>query len=98
LHPYSKALISAIPIPDPVREAQRIRVLPPGDPPSPLNPPRGCSFHPRCAHAQERCALEVPVLEPLTDLNHTAACLRTREINSTSVGQHLSRSAQGKFL
>jgi oligopeptide transport system ATP-binding protein len=81
LHPYSKALISAIPIPDPMREAQRIRVVPPGDPPSPLNPPSGCPFHPRCAHAQERCAQEVPALEPFTDPNHQAACLRTKEIN-----------------
>jgi oligopeptide transport system ATP-binding protein len=82
LHPYSKALISAIPIPDPVREARRERVLPPGDPPSPLNPPSGCPFHPRCAFAQERCAREVPVLEPFADPNHLAACLRTKEINS----------------
>jgi oligopeptide transport system ATP-binding protein len=82
LHPYSQALISAIPIPDPAREAQRLRVVPPGDPPSPLNPPSGCPFHPRCAHAQERCGREVPALEPFTDPNHQAACLRTREINS----------------
>jgi oligopeptide transport system ATP-binding protein len=82
LHPYSKALISAVPIPDPVREAQRNRVLPPGDPPSPLNPPPGCPFHPRCLHAQERCAQVIPQLEPLTDPTHTAACLRTKEINS----------------
>jgi len=82
LHPYSKALISAIPIPDPVREAQRNRVLASGDPPSPLNPPPGCPFHPRCPQAQGRCAREVPALEPFTDPNHTAACLRTKEINS----------------
>jgi oligopeptide/dipeptide ABC transporter ATP-binding protein len=82
LHPYSKALISAIPIPDPVREAKRNRVLASGDPPSPLHPPPGCPFHPRCPQAQERCAREVPALEPFTDPNHTVACLRTREINS----------------
>jgi oligopeptide transport system ATP-binding protein len=82
LHPYSKALISAIPIPDPVREARRERVVPPGDPPSPLNPPSGCPFHPRCAHAQERCAREVPVLEPFTDPGHLVSCLRANEINS----------------
>jgi oligopeptide transport system ATP-binding protein len=82
LHPYSKALISAIPIPDPEREAQRQRIFASGDPPSPLNPPPGCPFHPRCLHAQDRCAGEVPVLEPFTDPSHTAACLRTKEINS----------------
>jgi oligopeptide transport system ATP-binding protein len=81
LHPYSKALIGAIPIPDPDREARRERVVPPGDPPSPLNPPSGCPFHPRCSHAQDRCAREVPVLEPFTTSNHLAACLRTKEIN-----------------
>lgn len=81
LHPYTQALLGAIPIPDPVRERQRIRVVPPGDPPSPLNPPGGCPFHPRCAQARERCAREVPALEPFMDPSHQAACLRTREIN-----------------
>jgi len=81
LHPYSQALINAIPIPDPAREARRERAVPVGDPPSPLNPPSGCPFHPRCAHAQERCAREVPALEPYRDPNHLAACLRTKEIN-----------------
>ncbi len=82
LHPYSQALINAIPIPDPAREARRERVVPTGDPPSPLNPPPGCPFHPRCAHAQERCARQVPALEPFNDPNHLAACLRIKEINS----------------
>jgi len=82
LHPYAKALISAIPIPDPAREARRERVVPPGDPPSPLNPPSGCPFHPRCAYAQDRCARELPVLEPFMDSRHLASCLRTKEINS----------------
>jgi oligopeptide transport system ATP-binding protein len=81
LHPYSQALINAIPIPDPAREARRERIVPAGDPPSPLNPPSGCPFHPRCAHAQERCAREIPALEPFKDQNHLAACLRTKEIN-----------------
>jgi oligopeptide transport system ATP-binding protein len=82
LHPYSKALISAIPIPDPALEARRVRLVPPGDPPSPLNPPSGCPFHPRCAYAEERCAREIPALEPFAVSDHLAACLKTREINS----------------
>ena len=82
LHPYSKALISAIPIPDPRREALRNRVLLPGDPPSALNPPSGCPFHPRCLYAIERCSQVVPVLEPLTTPAHQAACIRMKEINS----------------
>jgi oligopeptide transport system ATP-binding protein len=82
LHPYSKALISAIPIPDPRREAQRSRILLPGDPPSALNPPSGCRFHPRCRYAVERCSQIVPELEPYETPGHQAACIRMKEINS----------------
>lgn len=81
LHPYSKALLSAVPIPDPERENRRIRILLPGDPPSPLNPPSGCPFHPRCLYAVERCAQVVPKLEPVANPAHQAACIRAREIN-----------------
>jgi oligopeptide transport system ATP-binding protein len=81
LHPYTKALISAIPIPDPRREAQRARILLPGDPPSPLNPPGGCPFHPRCLYAVDRCAQIVPKLEPFGQSEREAACLRVKEIN-----------------
>ena len=82
LHPYTKALISAIPIPDPRREAKRARVLLPGDPPSPLNPPGGCPFHPRCLYAIERCAQVVPALEPFGQSGSQASCIRLKEINS----------------
>jgi len=82
LHPYSKALISAIPIPDPAREARRTRILLPGDPPSPLNPPPGCPFHPRCVYATDRCAREIPGLEPHNDPAHQVSCIRSKEINS----------------
>jgi oligopeptide transport system ATP-binding protein len=81
LHPYSKALISAIPIPDPRREARRNRVLLPGDPPSVFNPPPGCPFHPRCLYAVERCSRVAPVLEAFTAPAHQAACIRMKEIN-----------------
>jgi oligopeptide transport system ATP-binding protein len=81
LHPYTKALISAIPIPDPRREAQRTRILLPGDPPSPLNPPGGCPFHPRCLYAVERCAQIVPKLEPFGQSEAQVSCIRATEIN-----------------
>ncbi|MCX7829074.1 MAG: ATP-binding cassette domain-containing protein [Thermanaerothrix sp.] len=63
LHPYSKALLSAIPLPDP--EAKRERIILEGDVPSPVNPPSGCRFHPRCPYVMERCASEEP---PLADV------------------------------
>jgi peptide/nickel transport system ATP-binding protein len=60
LHPYTKALLSAVPVPDPTRK--RTRILLPGEPPSPANPPSGCRFHPRCPVAEARCRTEVPFL------------------------------------
>ena len=79
LHPYTRALISAVPIPDPVRERQRQRIILQGDPPSPINPPAGCSFHPRCPFAVEKCEMEVPNLEE-KELARFAACIRIGEI------------------
>jgi oligopeptide transport system ATP-binding protein len=78
-HPYTRALISAIPKPDPAHERERRRMLLRGDPPSPLNPPAGCAFHPRCPHATDACAQQTPVLES-DDQGHAAACLRLDEI------------------
>ncbi|NOS71940.1 MAG: dipeptide ABC transporter ATP-binding protein [Verrucomicrobia bacterium] len=80
LHPYTKALVSAVPIPDPEREKQRQRVILTGDPPSPLDPPSGCSFHPRCSYAATECSRAVPALE-IFDPARTVACIRAREIN-----------------
>jgi oligopeptide transport system ATP-binding protein len=80
LHPYTKALVAAVPVPDPEREQRRQRVIPPGDPPSPMNPPPGCPFHPRCPAAVADCARTVPQLERF-DAEHEASCIRMREIN-----------------
>jgi oligopeptide transport system ATP-binding protein len=80
LHPYTKALVSAVPIPDPVREKKRQRIILAGDPPSPMNPPAGCSFHPRCPYAVEKCSQAVPPLESFNSTRQ-AACIRMREIN-----------------
>jgi len=81
LHPYTKALVSAVPIPDPERESKRKRVLLPGDPPSPMNPPSGCPFHPRCPHMIPKCAEIVPAFETLDDPAQAAACIRLKEIS-----------------
>ena len=62
LHPYTRALLSAVPIPDPVVDAQRERVILTGEVPSPLNPPHGCVFHPRCFMATEECEEAMPEL------------------------------------
>jgi oligopeptide transport system ATP-binding protein len=70
-HPYTQALISAVPVVDPASKHQRI-VLP-GDVPSPIDPPRGCPFHPRCPLAVERCRVEEPALRELAP-DHWAAC------------------------
>ncbi len=80
LHPYTKALVSAVPVPDPARESRRQGLVLPGDPPSPMNPPVGCPFHPRCPYMIEACKAQVP---PLADLgeNHSAACIRVTEIS-----------------
>jgi oligopeptide transport system ATP-binding protein len=78
-HPYTRALVSAIPTPDPDIERNKKRLVLPGDPPSPLNPPAGCAFHPRCPYVQEKCKVGVPPLVPCGP-NREAACVRLDEI------------------
>jgi oligopeptide/dipeptide ABC transporter ATP-binding protein len=73
LHPYTQALLSAIPVPDPDIEAKRKRIILEGDVPSPVNPPSGCNFHPRCWKAQAICREVIPQLEEKQS-NHYAAC------------------------
>jgi len=76
IHPYTKALLSAVPIPDPVIDAQRERILLTGEVPSPLNPPSGCVFHTRCPVAIDECSQVIPELREV-EPNHWSACIRS---------------------
>lgn len=72
-HPYTKALLSAIPVPDPKPRAERIILT--GDVPSPMNPPPGCHFNPRCSWASESCKTDVPILKEVSS-QHYVSCLK----------------------
>jgi oligopeptide transport system ATP-binding protein len=72
-HPYTQALLAAVPIPDPDKERAKPRLILSGDPPSPLSPPSGCVFRTRCPRADARCAAEVPALETAA-ADHQVAC------------------------
>jgi oligopeptide transport system ATP-binding protein len=72
-HPYTRALHSAVPVPDPVVEGQRVRVILKGDIPSPAHPPSGCTFHTRCPVARDRCAVDVPEYREI-EPGHFVAC------------------------
>ncbi len=73
-HPYTEALMTAIPVPDPRLRDRRQRIILEGEIPSPRNPPPGCTFHPRCRYAQARCAEDVPLLRPVSGDGHLSAC------------------------
>ncbi|TMF55314.1 MAG: dipeptide ABC transporter ATP-binding protein [Chloroflexi bacterium] len=91
-HPYTNALLSAVPVPDPDQADQRERIILVGDVPSPINPPSGCRFHPRCPKAQNLCTEVDPPLEVKKDdrAEHVAACHFPVE-----VGEKLSRARAG---
>jgi len=73
LHPYTQALLSAVPVPDPLVEEKRKRIILSGEMPSPSNPPKGCPFHPRCPVKMDICSVEVPVWRQVVP-GHWAAC------------------------
>ena len=75
MHPYTRALLSAVPVPDPLVEEKREEIIIDGDVPSPLNPPAGCAFHTRCWMAEEKCKNAVPQLRSIA-ANHEVACIR----------------------
>ncbi len=75
VHPYTRALLSAVPIPDPELESRREHVVLRGEVPSPVHPPTGCAFHPRCPIAVPECSREVPALRELGP-GHHVACIR----------------------
>ncbi|HET9893481.1 MAG TPA: ABC transporter ATP-binding protein [Streptosporangiaceae bacterium] len=81
-HPYTQSLLAAAPVPDPVRQRQRSGVRLTGEPASNVAPPPGCSLHPRCPLADERCIAEVPAVTVVSTLGHSARCHRVEEQRS----------------
>ncbi|NBE99269.1 hypothetical protein FE391_42130 [Nonomuraea sp. KC401] len=73
-HPYTQALLSAAPVPDPALRGTRREIPLEGEPPSPVDWPRGCSFHPRCWKAEDGCSVSAPALEPVHGPGHLVAC------------------------
>jgi oligopeptide/dipeptide ABC transporter ATP-binding protein len=73
-HPYTEALLSAVPVPNP--KAKKKRIILSGDVPSPINPPSGCRFHTRCPYAFDRCKVEEPVMREVRPGHHVACHLR----------------------
>ncbi|WP_090301183.1 ABC transporter ATP-binding protein [Ensifer sp. YR511] len=86
-HPYTRSLLSAVPIPDPKVEKTRKRIILQGDIPSPLNPPSGCRFHTRCPMATAKCAAQEPSFSEVSP-GHYAACWRSDEIDEMDAIAH----------
>ena len=84
LHPYTEALVSAVPPADP--DIRMERIILEGDVPSPVNPPPGCSFHPRCRYAKERCQVEVPALREV-EPDHFVSCHFAEELSLRGIGE-----------
>ena len=83
-HPYTEALLSAVPVPDP--RARRERIVLQGEVPNPADPPTGCYFHPRCKYAQDVCRTETPTLEEISP-GHFVSCHRAEELQLAGVDQ-----------
>lgn len=86
-HPYTEALLSAVPKPDPRARRQRQRIVLEGDVADPANPPTGCYFHPRCRYAKARCSSEAPSLRQISP-GHYAACHYSEELRLQGVNPH----------
>jgi oligopeptide/dipeptide ABC transporter ATP-binding protein len=84
IHPYTQALLAAVPIPDPRENRQRERVVVPGEPPNPIDPPSGCVFHPRCPRATEICSTVEPPLATYPS-DHLAACHHPLNVSADEV-------------
>lgn len=82
-HPYTEALISAVPVPDPSLREKGERIILRGEIPSPRRPPPGCHFHPRCRYAESLCAQEVPLLHPVDAVRHLSACHFPERVSNT---------------
>jgi oligopeptide transport system ATP-binding protein len=86
VHPYTEALLSAVPIPDPDLSARREQIVLEGDVPSPISPPTGCRFHPRCRYATDVCRLEEPPLTLMGSTGHLAACHHPLTVGTATGG------------
>ena len=91
VHPYTEALLSAVPVPDPDLSAKRERIVLVGDVPSPISPPTGCRFHPRCRYATEICAAQEPPLVPHGGAGHMAACHHPLNVADTPAATTVSQ-------
>ena len=86
LHPYTRALLSAVPVPDPDIEATRKRIILQGDVPSPMRPPSGCVFHTRCPFVTDVCKQDIPVwrnMGPTGGPDHYVACHHAEEVEKS---------------